>query len=260
MSPTRRFLVKVVPATGNPEPLRLGGVAISARSDPLFTSIRPPATGTAAMTLAVGAQGATWRIVEPALPFADVPSPWDLCHEMVSQRMGLGSDGVVVFAEPDLAQQWEPEIANSGLQALDDACSADPQDASFPAGAKNDWYRDKDHGQFAQLPSAANGQGVRIAHLDTGFDPQHRSRPANLETGLAKNFVDEDKPDDAADDTSGLWNNRGHGTGTLSILAGAAVQGIGIAGVAHKASVVPIRVADRVVLSDQARRVRGAIQ
>jgi hypothetical protein len=35
---------------------------------------------------------------------------------------------------------------------------------------------------------------VRIAHLDTGYDPDHASLPLRLRKDLARNFVDEDKP------------------------------------------------------------------
>jgi subtilisin family serine protease len=66
---------------------------------------------------------------------------------------------------------------------------------------------------------------VRVAHLDTGYDPHHATRPLHLAANLQKNFVDPDRPNDASDDSSGNFNKLGHGTGTLSILAGAGVDG-----------------------------------
>jgi hypothetical protein len=167
---------------------------------------------------------------------------------MVKQRMGVSGHGQVAFAEPDLEQTWFSGTEEEQRQSLQHACTADAQDAQFPVGQGNDWYRDSNHTGLASLAASVDGSGVRIAHLDTGYDPEHQSRPANLEPQLGRNFVDDDRPDDASDTTTGLWNNLGHGTGTLSILAGTPVAGVGIPGVAPKASVVPIRVANRVVL------------
>src|SRR5205814_3237019 len=65
--------------------------------------------------------------------------------------------------------------------------------------------------------------------------------------GFQKNFVDDGSPDDATDHTSGILTNLGHGTGTLSILAGAAVDGVPLGG-APFLDVIPIRVANSVVL------------
>ena len=247
MAVTQRFLVKAAPGRGHE--LRLGGVAVGLRSTPLFASI-PAASGhgAGAAGLGLAAPGARWHIVEPALAIADTPNPWDVCHAMVAQEMGVTEVDAVVFAEPDLAQKWEPESPEDALAALGAACNADPQNAGYPTAPQNDWYRDAGHGQYGGLASGADGAGVRIAHLDTGYDPQHASRPVHLETHLARNFVGDGEPNDAADDTSGIWSNRGHGTGTLGILAGAAAAGVGIPGVAPRAAVVPIRVANRVVL------------
>ena len=89
---------------------------------------------------------------------------------------------------------------------------------------------------------------VRIAHFDTGYDPDHHTLPKRLRRELARNFVDDDHPNDASDQTSGLLTNLGHGTGTLSILAGTALPGQSLLGGAPFAEIVPVRVANRVVL------------
>lgn len=248
---THRFLVKVVAGDAS-APLSLGGVTLAVRAAPLMPSIDASASSKSSQRgqgLAASSQGAaSWHLIEPVLAADARVNPWDVCHEMVKQRMGVTGHGQVAFAEPDLSQHWATGTDQEELQGLQHACTADEQDTAYPTGATHDWYRDAQHTDLAGLPSSANGSGVRIAHLDTGYDPEHKSRPVNLETKLARNFVDDERPNDASDDTSGLWNNKGHGTGTLSILAGAPVQGTGIPGVAPQASVVPIRVANRVVL------------
>ena len=59
--------------------------------------------------------------------------------------------------------------------------------------------------------------------------------------------MDEDRPHDATDHSSGVYNNLGHGTGTLSLLAGAEVDGLPIGG-APFLDIVPLRVANSVIL------------
>src|SRR5262249_43700652 len=92
---------------------------------------------------------------------------------------------------------------------------------------------------------------VRIAHLDTGYDPNHETKPLFLLTkdpkNLQRNFVEADLPNDATDHTAGVLTNLGHGTGTLGILAGAAVNGTMLGG-APFLDIIPIRVANSVVL------------
>src|SRR5262249_30708869 len=81
--------------------------------------------------------------------------------------------------------------------------------------------------------------------------PNHLTLPRYLNKKLQRNFVDQDRPNDASDDSSGLLNNLGHGTGTLSILAGAGIAGINGGkpfGCAPYAEIVPVRVANSVVL------------
>src|SRR5262249_42662733 len=72
---------------------------------------------------------------------------------------------------------------------------------------------------------------------------------------LQRNFVDADRPNDARDPgTRGLLKNPGHGTGTLSILAGSrftfAQNGYsfdGKVGGVPQAEIVPVRVGNSVV-------------
>src|SRR5262249_29452846 len=123
------------------------------------------------------------------------------------------------------------------------------------------WFRDSDHSQFDEAIEAIGGSDVpskvRIAHLDTGYDPDHHALPKHLSKDLAKNFVDPERPNDASDRTDGLLTNLGHGTGTLSILAGSAVKDVPALGGAPFAEIVPVRVADRVVLFRNSSIARG---
>jgi subtilase family protein len=103
----------------------------------------------------------------------------------------------------------------------------------------------------------ASGDDVLIVHLDTGFDPDHKTVPQNLDPTRQRNFVEADKPKDATDrtPTQGILTNRGHGTGTLGILAGKKLSGMlpsqantnDYLGGAPLAQVVPVRIANSVV-------------
>lgn len=76
--------------------------------------------------------------------------------------------------------------------------------------------------QICKNANRANPDRVRIGILDTGFNFEHQARPQNLLMPLQRNFVDDGRPiDDAASDPfpHGLFTNRGHGTGTIGLLA-----------------------------------------
>lgn len=78
------------------------------------------------------------------------------------------------------------------------------------------------------------GQGVTVAVLDTGVDRNHPDLKDNIVDGW--NFVDNN--DDVTD-------KDGHGTHVAGIIAAVANNGIGIAGIAPKAKIMPIKVLTR---------------
>lgn len=223
---------------------------------PLFGSIGvAPGQGMAAP--------AQWHVVEATEDGEEV-NPWDLCHALVRDPQGLGLDGCApTMAEPDLEQQWVFGTDVQHALTLTDCAEPRGQDRNpFLRSEKDDyWFRDARHSQLEQARSRVTvpdhqADRVRIAHLDTGFDPDHITRPRGLRTDLARNFVDPDSPRDAADRSSGVGNCLGHGTGTLSILAGNAVDGVDLGG-APSLEVIPIRVADCVVLYRNSAIARG---
>ena len=144
----------------------------------------------------VAPSGGVWRLATASAKLDDGDA-WDHCHAILAQNDG------VTLVEPDLEQQWTygaRPAANRNLGMRSGA--PQPQDIGDGyAGDKDDdyWFRNNKHGQFdaALMATGGSGQSVRIAHLDTGYDPKHKSVPKNLRADLARNFVDADRPKDA---------------------------------------------------------------
>lgn len=79
----------------------------------------------------------------------------------------------------------------------------------------------------------ALGQGILVAVLDTGVDVDHQDLKANLDLANAWNFVDGNNNARDAD---------GHGTMVAGVIGAITNNGIGIAGVASKVKILPIKV------------------
>ncbi len=244
---TPRILVKAAPGLPSAR-LRFGAAAVTFTVTPLFKSIAPPKTPGAA-----AAAAATWQILTPPPGFAG-ENAWDVCHSLLQQGFGVAGVPAPEFAEPDLEQQWiTGSDAELGMAMSRSCDSVNSQRDEFPHITANPyWFRDPAHSQFDDAIAALGGpqvaSKVRIAHFDTGYDPDHHALPKRLRADIARNFVDGGDPNDATDRTSGLLANLGHGTGTLSILAGTGQPGQSLLGGAPFAEVVPVRVANRVVL------------
>ena len=230
--------------------LGMTGKAIPLTSEPLFKSIGAGA----GRGVAARAQG-EWRRTTADL---GDKSPWEACHALVASNPGL------VLAEPDLQQQWPLATTREKPAMGIRAGAAEPQDIGngYAGDARNNfWFRDEQHGQFdtalTQASDPGEGRRIRIAHLDTGFDPAHKTVPEHLRRDLQHNFVDAATPNDATDRSDGPLNNFSNGCGTLSILAGAAVPGLSGFGCAPYAEIVPVRVANRVVLFSNSTIARG---
>jgi hypothetical protein len=248
-----RLLVKMKPVTSGTA-LPITGTKFRFVAEPLFTSI-----GTARAARGVRA-GSQWHLLRSTAESGDataveVTNPWDICHQLMREPGVVGAEQIE-FAEPDLGQQWLVGRAGAVAAALAAATpQPQPQNPKYPTLPDNFWYRDTNHAEWDAALAVASDPGeanrTRIAHLDTGYDPRQITRPKYLNKALQRNFVDADRPLDATDDSSGLINNLGHGTGTLSILAGAGIPGVNGGkpiGCAPYADVVPIRVANSVVL------------
>lgn len=189
----------------------------------------------------------------------DEESAWDAVHALRGTVRGLGMTDGVDAVEPDLLQQWPTDDGEQtpGAFAAGATCAFENQDTGYPARPDQfAWHLGLDYAQLRAARDAVGDAVVRIAHLDTGYDPAHKTFPADrIERALERNFIDKDRPTDAADlGVTGTMKNPGHGTGTLSILASGRFrfQQAGYSfdeplGAAPDARIVPVRVGNSVV-------------
>ena len=154
-----------------------------------------------------------------------------------------------IYVEPDLLQE-APEVS-----PIPEAAAQQGFDKDWPPAAlvSPGWHLAAGFTGFEQVRSTATGNGVRIAHLDTGYWPPHASTPRHIRRDLGYNFY-ENNTNTTDPGTSGVLRNPGHGTATLAIVAGNTVdliyQGMqytGDLGGAPDAEVVPVRIGPSVV-------------
>lgn len=215
--------------------LRIGRGSLDLKIEPLFQHL----PGERGPGLAARAAPLIWQRL--SLDGAEDQNLWDLCHDFGGDD-SLGLAGVR-FAEPDLVQSWLHPMPAPDF-SLEAACptSPPPQLSAFPHDPTDWlWFRNTDHSGFASL-DGTQGSGARIAHLDTGYDAGHATLPPRLRLDLQRNFVEARRPHDARDVSEGLWVQDGHGAGTIGLIGSVQYGG------APGAEVVPIRIADRVIL------------
>jgi hypothetical protein len=203
-------------------------------------------------------------VSEPRWFVAEVPdaaaTPWDLAHNRVAAQLGV-AESDVIFAEPDLIHDIyrDPhEHAAGRAFAIGGDCSETPQDGTHgkvPGPEAFGWHLDSQHSQLAAARDAVgfSDPRTRVAHVDTGYSRGHETMPAHVLRKLERSFVEEDANPGSAEDPDrsvAIIDNSGHGTGTIGILAGgpSSRHGNAVLGAAPDAEVLPLRVADRVVL------------
>jgi subtilisin family serine protease len=221
-------------------------------------------------------------LVLPAGSVADLraataASAWDEAYG----KLGLGSTGPrppdatllaglatanvrVVAVEPDLV--WIDDEMDAALTAHHESAAADRR---WPAREAIDWHLEASElsagRALVESRLSQQRERVSIAHFDTGFSPcRDGGLPPRLDTEHSWDFTAPRCADGVCAPSSGgaeprdkgLIKSGGHGTGTLSILAGGRVRlqaggrppFDGVLGAAPFADVVEYRLSDLVVI------------
>ena len=166
--------------------------------------------------------------------------------------------GGVVLAEPDLEQTWLWTTPNRQTLGIAGTCDSVPPNSDvYAVGNTNLWFADEAHSQLEQArsgvvaPDPATSPAQYRAHRPSGYRLRRQScqQAAIPEHGPGPQF----RRRRPAERRHGQADRRcinpmfGHGTGTLSILAGKDIDGRSF-GAAANLEIVPVRVANWVVL------------
>ena len=186
-------------------------------------------------------------------------NPWDLAHETRKNSKDL----TIKFTEPDVIHinqtdnqtQLKKELSKS-IGRKRDRPGDYNDDWSHPTLKKEIWHLGPDYSQLkASRDAVMNLAGkVRIAHFDTGILQGHPMLPDRILNSLQRSFShDDDNSNDASDRGNNVINGIGHGTSTLSLLAGRKANypdytfNDYLGGAPH-AEIIPVRIARSVVL------------
>jgi subtilisin family serine protease len=206
-----------------------------------------------------------WAIARPL----GGPAPanaWDHAHEAAAQA------GYQHYVEPDILHEGRgpnrftplaaPVAAATGAALVTDTSTFSshwpptPMETAGPG-----WHLQTGYTDFAGAhASGVTGTGIRIAHLDTGYDDAHPSKPRRLLVASARDFTVDPPANKAIDPGTTLpFQNPGHGTATLAVVAGARLTltlnrptgppltFTGDIGGAPDADVVPVRISESVI-------------
>ena len=181
-------------------------------------------------------------------------NPWDAAHEYRTEH------DLKIYVEPDLDNDLY-ETENPSTLTPKSIVSGYLKKWPVPPEITDKfvWHLQSD---FSELKEASamvwekikKEKCIKIAHIDTGYQPGHPALPKHLNTGIS--FVKGEEGRAAIDTTRHtLAEQDGHGTATMSILAGQNIfyntDGItykGDFGAIPFAEVIPIRISDTVGL------------
>ncbi len=145
--------------------------------------------------------------------------PYRLLAESEQRLFAVSAENKNFFAEnSDIIDYYEPDLERESLAITNDPVTLPVYES---AGIIQAW------------DSVKASDSIIVAVLDTGVDRRHEDLAGiNLLPGY-----------DAVEKTAGVDSDSiGHGTGVIGIIAAQADNGIGIAGVAHGVTVLPIKV------------------
>lgn len=183
-------------------------------------------------------------------------SPWDAAHQY------LDSLESKEFFEPNLESSlYKEEVSSIKLKSLKSGYLE-----SWPQPKESEdnlvWYLNDDFSQLRKAKEEVIKQvgiencKIKIAIIDTGYQEGHPALPDGFDSPQGISFIKSEKNRPAIDKKRGtLGEQDGHGTATMSILAGKYVD-IEVEGQRYKgdfgaipfAKIIPIRICETVAL------------
>ena len=193
-----------------------------------------------------------------------ISSAWDLVHAIDKRATAANLD---LDIEPTISEHF-PTTESALNQAKASGAGSGYMArwppiltgiTAFPLG----WHTADTHSQlerarndvWVEVENKKLEGDIKIAHLDTGWAPNHPALKENpfIQKELAKSFVEKNNP--LAEDFDTGKGQQWHGTGTLTILAGRRIpqddvieKEIRLFGAIPFAKVIPMRIADGVII------------
>ena len=259
------FMLRTIPAKAaslRAGPVRLAGVEFDVRD------LMPELRG----RLRFAGQLYEWRLLTPRQDFDD-RHPWDRAHELRRGRyagaksLGLDDED---YIEPDLEQGLEYDLKRCIVPSTSSREAGlirigDPYNGHWPpANAPFAWHLTKSELSQAQSYVGDAAEKVRVAILDTGYDPAHMTVPKKVQEAAAYDCLRQ-RPGAQDPGASGLLCNSGHGTATMAILAGNHIKIVtkqgqpfdNYVGGTPFSQIVPVRIADSVLHFFSSTMARG---
>lgn len=150
-------------------------------------------------------------------------------------------------AEPDLATRFFPEPDPSGPRIVgpESAIVGLWCSASAAPPTEHDWALRSVRAREAWAISPARGKGIFVGQPDTGVADHLELRGGMLDLAKGRNLLEGGAP---TDPLAASMSHPGHGTATSSVVASR--EAGGVTGAAPKATLVPIRCVNSVILLD----------
>ena len=223
-----------------------------------------PGEGGGGLGPTAAAGGRTWLLVRPPASFAataasdGITNPWELAHRLLGGAAGPGplaalaagdAGSGLLALEPDVARP-DPDLERAVERRKQDrktcrsttagreATICSEPSPHWPAPEDPAWHLSDAYSQLAsarrevEATLVPDEPRVRIVHLDTGYDADQVALPPHLERTASLDFTAGEPPRPPAEDPAAdcFGCNPGHGTGTLSILAGGEMTLTGVDG------------------------------